>query len=108
MNKPESMKEIEEMKKEIMNHIKEDKKVKQGNAKQTKRQNMRKVKINDTEYMKNTVTGKLYTMPRSILNRKILRNRLRSLLKENGFSKVNKIMSSYWKEPEIQEKIRQM
>lgn len=108
MNKPESMKEIEEMKKEIINHMKEDKKVKQGNAKQTKRQNMRKVKINDTEYMKNTVTGKLYTMPRSILNRKILRNRLRILLKENGFSKANKIMSSYWKEPEIQEKIRQM
>ena len=102
------MKEIEEMKKEVMNHMKEDKKVKQGNAKQTKKQNMRKVKINGTEYMKNTVTGKLYTMPRSILNRKILRNRLRILLKENGFSKVNKAMSYYWKRPDVQAELMKM
>ena len=108
MNKPENMKEIEEIKKEIMNHMKEDKKVKQGNAKQTKKQNMRMIEIDGVKYMRNVTTGKLYTMPRSILNRKIMRNRLRILLKENGFSKVNKIMASYWENPEVQKKIRVM
>lgn len=95
MNTIEDMKEIEEMKKEVMNHMKADKKVKQDNIKQTKKQNMRKVKIDGVEYMKNTVTGKLYTMPRVVTTRKIMRNRLRKLLKANGFSKVNKSMSNY-------------
>ena len=108
MNTIEDMKEIEEMKKEVMNHMKADKKVKQDNIKQTKKQNMRKVKIDGVEYMKNTVTGKLYTMPRVVTTRKIMRNRLRKLLKANGFSKVNKSMSNYWKKPEIQAELTKM
>lgn len=108
MNTIEDMKEIEEMKKEVMNHMKADKKVKQDNIKQTKKQNMRKVKIDGVEYMKNTVTGKIYTMPRVVTTRKIMRNRLRKLLKANGFSKVNKSMSNYWKKPEIQAELTKM
>ena len=108
MNKIEDMKEMEEIKKEITNIEKKNQKIKQDNIKQTKKQNMRKVKIDGVEYMKNTVTGKLYTMPRVVTTRKIMRNRLRKLLKANGFSKVNKTMSYYWKRPDVQEELMKM
>lgn len=68
---------------------------------------MKKVKIDGIEYIRNIVTGKLYTMPRTVVTRKILRNRLIRALKQNGFTKVNKLINSYWKKPEIQQKIRQ-
>lgn len=108
MNKIEDMKEMEEIKKEITNIEKKKQKIKQDNIKQTKKQNMRKVKIDGVEYMKNTVTGKLYTMPRVVTTRKIMRNRLRKLLKANGFSKVNKTMSYYWKRPDVQAELMKM
>lgn len=108
MNKIEDMKEMEEIKKEITNIEKKNQKIKQDNIKQTKKQNMRKVKIDGVEYMKNTVTGKLYTMPRVVTTRKIMRNRLRKLLKANGFSKVNKTMSYYWKRPDVQAELMKM
>ena len=69
---------------------------------------IRKIKIDGVEYMKNTTNGKLYTIPRTVVTRKILRNRLRMLLKQNGLTKVNRLMKSYWKNPEIQQKIRKM
>lgn len=70
--------------------------------------NFKKIKINGTEYMKDKKTGKLYTMPRTVTTRKILRNRLRTLLKQNGITKVNRVLSQYWKKPEIQQKLRKM
>ena len=69
---------------------------------------MRKVRIDGVEYMRNTTTNKLYTMPRTVTTRKIMRNRLRKLLKANGFSKVNKAMSYYWKRPDVQAELMKM
>lgn len=108
MNTIENIKEIEKMKKEVMKHMKEDKKVKQGNIKQTKKTRMKNVRIDGVEYMRNTTTNKLYTMPRTVTTRKIMRNRLRKLLKANGFSKVNKAMSYYWKRPDVQAELMKM
>ena len=85
-----------------MNYIRENKK---NEVNKTK--SMKSVEINGIKYMRNSKTGKLYTMPRTVTTRKIMRNRLRTLLKQNGFSKVNKIMSSYWKKGEVREKIKQ-
>lgn len=105
-------KSAKEMQETAMKYLKEaekkEKRVKQ--IKQNKKQNrsMRRVRIDGVEYMKNTTTNKLYTMPRTVTTRKILRNRLRTLLKSNGFSKVNKAMSTYWNNPKVQEELRKM
>lgn len=105
-------KSAEEMQEKAMKYLKEvDKKEKRViQNKQNKKQsrNMRKVKIDGVEYMRNTVTGKLYSMPRTVTTRKIMRNRLRTLLKANGFSKVNKTMSYYWKRPDVQAELMKM
>ena len=84
-----------------MNYIRENKKNEVNKIK-----SMKSVEINGIKYMRNSKTGKLYTMPRTVTTRKIMRNRLRALLKQNGFSKVNKIMSSYWKKSDVQEELR--
>ena len=103
-------KNIEEMQETAMKHLKEvekkEKRVIQNKQNKKQSRNMRKVKIDGVEYMRNTVTGKLYSMPRTVTTRKIMRNRLRTLLKQNGFSKVNKIMSNYWKRADVQEELR--
>lgn len=105
-------KSAEEMQETAMKYLKEaeekEKRVIQN--KQTKKtsKNMRKVRIDGVEYMRNTTTNKLYTMPRTVTTRKIMRNRLRILLKENGFSKVNKAMSYYWKRPDVQAELMKM
>ena len=105
-------KSAEEMQETAMKYLKEaeekEKRVIQN--KQTKKtsKNMRKVRIDGVEYMRNTTTNRLYTMPRTVTTRKIMRNRLRKLLKANGFSKVNKAMSYYWKRPDVQEELMKM
>lgn len=105
-------KSAEEMQETAMKYLKEvekkEKRVIQN--KQTKKtsKNMRKVRIDGVEYMRNTTTNKLYTMPRTVTTRKIMRNRLRTLLKQNGFSKINKAMSTYWNNPRVQEELMKM
>lgn len=105
-------KNVEEMQETAMKYLKEaEGKEKRNNLiKQTKKtsKNMRKVIIDGVECMRNTTTNKLYTMPRTVTTRKIMRNRLRTLLKQNGFSKVNKTMSYYWKRPDVQAKLMKM
>ncbi len=64
--------------------------------------------IDGVQYIKNQETGKVYGMPRTVTNRKILRNRLRMLLKAQGYSKVNKLMAHYWRNPEVQKRIAAM
>lgn len=86
-----------------MNYIRENKK---NEVNKTKSKSMKSVEINGIKYMRDSKTGKLYTMPRTVTTRKIMRNRLRTLLKQNGFSKVNKIMSNYWKRTDVQEELR--
>lgn len=86
-----------------MNYIRENKK---NEVNKTKSKSMKSVAINGIKYMRDSKTGKLYTMPRTVTTRKIMRNRLRTLLKQNGFSKVNKIMSNYWKRTDVQEELR--
>lgn len=84
-----------------MDDIKKAQNIKQNRS-------MRRVRIDGVEYMKNTTTNKLYTMPRTVITRKILRNRLRTLLKTNRFPKVNTVMSTYWNNPKVQEELRKM
>lgn len=86
-----------------MNYIRENKK---NEVNKTKSKSIKSVEIDGIKYMRDSKTGKLYTMPRTVTTRKIMRNRLRTLLKQNRFSKINKIMSSYWKKGEVQGKIR--
>lgn len=86
-----------------MNYIRENKK---NEVNKTKSKSMKSVEINGIKYMRDSKTGKLYTRPRTVTTRKIMRNRLRTLLKQNGFSKVNKIMSNYWKRADVQEELR--
>lgn len=105
-------KSAEEMQETAIKYLKEvEGKEKENNSiKKTKQtnKNMRKVRIDGVEYMRNTITSKLYTMPRTVTTRKIMRNRLRKLLKANGFSKVNKAMSYYWKRPDVQAELMKM
>lgn len=61
------------------------------------------VNIDGVKYTKKN--GKLYGPPRTVTNRKILRNRLRMLLKQQGYTKVNKLIKHYWRNPEIQKRI---
>ena len=86
-----------------MNYIRENKK---NEVNKTKSKSMKSVEINGIKYMRDSKTGKLYTMPRIVTTRKIMRNRLRILLKQKGFLKVNKIMSNYWKRADVQEELR--
>ena len=86
-----------------MSYIRENKK---NEVNRTKGKNMKSVEIDGIKYMRDSKTGKLYTMPRTVITRKIMRKRLRTLLKQNGFSKVNKIMSNYWKRADVQEELR--
>ena len=86
-----------------MNYIRENKK---NEVNRTKSKTTKAVEINGIKYMRDSKTGKLYTMPRTVTTRKIVRNRLRILLKQRGFSKVNKIMSNYWKRADVQEELR--
>lgn len=45
--------------------------------------------------------GKLYGMPRTVTNRKIMRNKLRAFLKAKGYKKVNKLMRQCWHDPDV-------
>lgn len=105
-------KSAEEMQETAIKYLKEaeEKEKRAIQNKRTKKtsKNMRKVRIDGVEYMRNTTTNKLYTMPRTVTTRKIMRNRLRKLLKANGFSKVNKAMSYYWKRPDVQAELMKM
>lgn len=64
---------------------------------------MKTIEIDGTKYMKKN--GKLYTMPRIVNNRKILRNRLRTFLKSRGYKKVNKLMQQCWHDPDVRENL---
>ncbi len=105
-------KSAEEMQETAIKYLKEaeekEKRVIQNKRTKKTSKNMRKVRIDGVEYMRNTTTNKLYTMPRTVTTRKIMRNRLRKLLKANGFSKVNKAMSYYWKRPDVQAELMKM
>lgn len=59
---------------------------------------LRKVKIDGQEYMQNTKTKKLYSMPRWGITRKVMRNIARNELKRKGYPKFNKCMKKAWKE----------
>lgn len=61
-----------------------------------KRENRKTVTIDGEKYIKNLETGKLYSMPRTVTTRKIARNRMRKLMKNQGVSKINKNLASFW------------
>ena len=71
-----------------------------------KKSKAKKVKINGVDYIKKN--GKLYSMPRTVTNRKILRNRLRMFLKAQGYAKINRVMKQAWQDKELKKAIHMM
>ena len=71
-----------------------------------KKSRVKKVKINGVDYIKKN--GKLYSMPRTVTNRKILRNRLRMILKAQGYAKINRIIKRAWEDQELRKAISVM
>lgn len=49
-----------------------------------------------------------YGPERTVTNRKILRNRLRTFLKKQGYKKVNKLMKQCWHDPDVMANLKEL